>query len=142
MELTTQKPQFGVLDDLKVVYAAMELAVPRAACLMAEWGADVTWLENTGAGDTIRDTAWVKQAERRNQRSVALDYFSEGGRDVVLRMLADADVFIESSKGGTWAKKGSPTRCCGRPTRSWSSSTSPASARPACPRWSPGPPTT
>ena len=106
MELTTQKPQFGVLDDLKVVYAAMELAVPRAACLMAEWGADVTWLENTGAGDTIRDTAWVKQAERRNQRSVALDYFSEGGRDVVLRMLAEADVFIESSKGGTWAKKG------------------------------------
>lgn len=106
MELATQKPQFGVLDDLKVVYAAMELAVPKAACLMAEWGADVTWLENTGAGDTIRDTAWIKQAERRNQRSVALDYFSEDGKQVLLRLLADADVFIESSKGGTWAKKG------------------------------------
>lgn len=106
MELETQKPQFGVLDDLKVVYAAMELAVPKAACLMAEWGADVTWLENTGAGDTIRDTAWIKQAERRNQRSVALDYFSEDGKQVLLRLLADADVFIESSKGGTWAKKG------------------------------------
>ena len=106
MELATQKPQFGVLDDLKVVYAAMELAVPKAACLMAEWGADVTWLENTGAGDTIRDTAWIKQAERRNQRSVALDYFSEDGKQVLLRLLADTDVFIESSKGGTWAKKG------------------------------------
>ena len=106
MQIPTQKPSFGVLDDLKVVYAAMELAVPKAACLMAEWGADVTWLENTGAGDTIRDTAWVKQAERRNQRSVALDYFSEAGKQVLLRMLADADVFIESSKGGTWAKKG------------------------------------
>ncbi len=106
MELATQKPTFGVLDDLKVVYAAMELAVPKAACLMAEWGADVTWLENTAAGDTIRDTAWVKQAERRNQRSVALDYFSEQGKQVLLRLLADADVFIESSKGGTWAKKG------------------------------------
>lgn len=106
MQIPTQKPAFGVLDDLKVVYAAMELAVPKAACLMAEWGADVTWLENTGAGDTIRDTAWIKQAERRNQRSVALDYFSEAGKQVLLRMLADADVFIESSKGGTWAKKG------------------------------------
>lgn len=106
MELATEKPAFGVLDDLKVVYAAVELAVPKAGCLMAEWGADVTWLENTGAGDTIRDTAWVKQAERRNQRSVALDYFSEAGKQVLLRMLADADVFIESSKGGTWAKKG------------------------------------
>jgi Predicted acyl-CoA transferases/carnitine dehydratase len=106
MQIPTQKPTFGVLDDLKVVYAAMELAVPKAACLMAEWGADVTWLENTGSGDTIRDTAWIKQAERRNQRSVALDYFSEQGKQVLLRMLGEADVFIESSKGGTWAKKG------------------------------------
>lgn len=106
VQLPTEKPSFGVLDDLKVVYAAVELAVPKACCIMAEWGADVTWLENTGAGDTIRDTAWVKQAERRNQRSVALDYFSEEGKEVLLRMLADADVFIESSKGGTWARKG------------------------------------
>ena len=106
MKLATEKPIFGVLDDVKVVYAAVELAVPKACCLMAEWGADVTWLENTGAGDTIRDTAWVKQAERRNQRSVALDYFSEQGKQVLLRMLADADVFIESSKGGTWTKRG------------------------------------
>lgn len=106
MELVTEKPVFGVLDDVKVVYAAMELAVPRACGLMAEWGADVTWLENTGAGDTVRDTAWLKQAERRNQRSVALDYFSDEGKQVLLRMLAEADVFVESSKGGTWAKKG------------------------------------
>jgi L-carnitine CoA-transferase len=106
MDIATEKPSFGVLDDLKVVYAAMELAVPRACGLMAEWGADVTWLENTAAGDTVRDTAWLKQAERRNQRSVALDYFSDAGKQVLLRMLADADVFVESSKGGTWAKKG------------------------------------
>lgn len=103
---TTNKPSFGVLDDVKVVYAAMELAVPRAAGLMGEWGADVTWLENTGAGDTIRDTRNIKQAERRNQRSVALDYFCDDGREVLLRMLKDVDVFIESSKGGTWARKG------------------------------------
>lgn len=42
------------------VYAAVELACPKAADLMADWGADVTWLENTGAGDTIRDTAYIK----------------------------------------------------------------------------------
>ena len=57
MTMPTEKPSFGVLDDVKVVYAAVELAAPRAADLMADWGADVTWLENTGAGDTIRDTA-------------------------------------------------------------------------------------
>jgi len=106
MRIATEKPSFGPLDDLTVVYAAVELAVPRACGLMAEWGADVTWIENTGAGDTIRDTAWVKQAERRNQRSVSLDYFSDAGKEVLLKMIAQADVFIEASKGGTFAKKG------------------------------------
>lgn len=106
MSLATQKPSFGVLDDVKVVYAAVELAAPRAADLMADWGADVTWLENTGAGDTIRDTAWIKQQERRNQRSVSLNYFSDEGKKVFLNMIRDADIFIEASKGGTWARKG------------------------------------
>jgi L-carnitine CoA-transferase len=106
MALEQNKPSFGVLDGVKVVYAAVELAAPKACCIMAEWGADVTWLENTGAGDTIRDTPWIKQAERRNQRSVALNYFSDRGKEVFLDLIADADIFIESSKGGTWARKG------------------------------------
>jgi L-carnitine CoA-transferase len=106
MTLPTNKPVFGVLDDVKIVYSAVELAAPKACCLMAEWGADVTWIENTGAGDTIRDTAWIKQAERRNQRSVALDYFSEQGRAILLKLIAGADIFIESSKGGTYARHG------------------------------------
>ena len=106
MALETNKPSFGCLDGVKVVYAAVELACPKAADLMADWGADVTWLENTGAGDTIRDTAYVKQAERRNQRSVSMNYFSDEGKEILFKMLADADVFIEASKGGTWARKG------------------------------------
>lgn len=65
MAMPTEKPSFGTLDGVKVVYAAVELACPKACDLMADWGADVTWLENTGAGDTIRDTAYIKQAERR-----------------------------------------------------------------------------
>ena len=104
--IPTTKPSFGPLDDVRIVYAAVELAVPRACCLMAEWGADVTWIENTGAGDTIRDTAWIKQAERRNQRSVALNYFSDEGKEILFKMIEQADIFIEASKGGTYAKKG------------------------------------
>ncbi|MDR1710284.1 MAG: L-carnitine CoA-transferase [Propionibacteriaceae bacterium] len=106
MAIPTDKPAFGVLDGVKIVYAAMEEAVPKACCIMADWGADVTWLENTGAGDTVRDTEWVKQAERRNQRSVALNYFAEDGKEILFKMIEDADIFIEASKGGTYAKKG------------------------------------
>lgn len=105
-ELTDKKPSFGCLDDVKVVYAAVEEATPKAACIMAEWGADVTWIENTGAGDTVRDTKYLKEAERRNQRGMALNYFSDEGREVLLKMLEGADIFMEASKGGTYARHG------------------------------------
>lgn len=65
MAIETNKPSFGVLDDVKVVYAAVELAVPKACDLMADWGADVTWLENTVAGDTIRDTDLPRELRHR-----------------------------------------------------------------------------
>jgi L-carnitine CoA-transferase len=106
MKPTTQKPSFGVLDGVKIVYSAVELAAPKACCIMAEWGADVTWIENTAAGDTIRDTAYVKQAERRNQRSVALNAFTDEGKEILLKLIEDADIFIEASKGGTYARRG------------------------------------
>ncbi len=99
-------PPFGVLEGLKVVYSAVEIAAPSAAALMAEWGANVVWIENTRAGDTMRDTQFVKETERRNQRSVSMNPFSEEGREVLFRLIADADIFIESSKGPTYARRG------------------------------------
>lgn len=139
MAIPTEKPSFGPLDGVKVVYAAVELACPKAADLMADWGADVIWLENTGAGDTIRDTANVKQAERRNQRSVSINYFSEEGKKAFFEIVKDADIFMEASKGGTWASR---MTFCGSSTPRWSSSMSPVSARRAIPRWSSAPLTT
>lgn len=106
MSLPTEKPHFGVLDDVKVVFAAMEEAVPRACNIMADWGADVIWLENTFYGDTVRDAKNAAQAERRNMRSVSINQFDPEGREVFLKMLADTDIFFESSKGGTWKRKG------------------------------------
>lgn len=99
-------PAFGVLEGVKVVYSAVEIAAPTAAALMAEWGADVVWIENTRTGDSMRDTTFVKEMERRNQRSVALNPFSEEGREVLLRLVEDADIFIESSKGPVYKRRG------------------------------------
>lgn len=106
MSVPMEKPAFGVLDGVKVVYAAVEAAVPRACDLMADWGAEVVWLENTHNGDSIRVTDWIKEVERRNQRSVSLNYFNETGKEILKNILADADIFIEGSKGGTWTRHG------------------------------------
>ena len=89
MSLPTEKPHFGVLDDVKIVFAAMEEAVPRACNIMADWGADVTWLENTFYGDTVRDAKNAAQAERRNMRSVSINQFTPEGREVLLNMLKE-----------------------------------------------------
>lgn len=99
-------PGFGVLEGVKVVYSAVEIAAPSAAALMAEWGADVVWIENMRTGDSMRDTTYVKEMERRNQRSVSMNPFSEEGRKVLFELVKDADIFIESSKGPTYAKRG------------------------------------
>lgn len=103
---TSPVPGFGVLEGVKVVYAAIEIAAPSAAALMAEWGADVVWIENTRTGDSMRDTRFVKEVERRNQRSIALNPFKEEGRQVLLDLVKDADIFMESAKGPTWANRG------------------------------------
>ena len=36
MAIPTEKPSYGPLDGVKVVYAAVELACPKAADLMAD----------------------------------------------------------------------------------------------------------
>lgn len=99
-------PAFGNLQGLKVVYSAVEIAGPVAAEIMAEWGADVTWIENTFTGDSMRDTTYVKELERRNQRSLSLNIFSDEGKEVFFKLIKDADIFIESSKGPAFAKRG------------------------------------
>ena len=51
MSLPVDKPSYGNLDGLKVVYSAVEIAVPTACEIMSEWGADITWIENTYSGE-------------------------------------------------------------------------------------------
>ncbi|MDY5584874.1 MAG: L-carnitine CoA-transferase [Arcanobacterium sp.] len=106
MALPTEKPSFGVLDGVKVVFSAVEIAAPTAAAIMGEWGADVTWIENVWTGDSMRDTTWVKEMERRNMRSISMNPFTEEGKEALRAIVKDADIFIESGKGPMYARKG------------------------------------
>lgn len=95
------KPDFGTLSDLKVVSASSSLAGPFIATIFAEYGADVVWVENADAPDFTRGTPnWQCEGERRNCRAVALKLRNPKGREALLKLIEDADIFIESSKGG------------------------------------------
>lgn len=106
MSKGSKMPNFGNLQGLKVVFSAIELAGPWGAQMMAEWGADVTWIENVGYEDTIRAQRNYCELDRRNQHNLSLNVFSEEGREVFLKLIETADIFIESSKGPAFAKRG------------------------------------
>ena len=100
-------PQFGVLQGVKVVHCTQTTAGPFAAEILADYGADVIWIENAAAPDMIRlGHSYASEVERCNQRAIALNVRSPEGQEILLKLLADADIFIENSKGGQYAKWG------------------------------------
>lgn len=100
-------PEFGHLSGVKVVHSSAVVAGPIAAEIMAENGADVIWIESPRALDTNRGKGGMgAESERRNMRNISFDIFSDEGMRIFKELISDADIFIESSKGGTWAKHG------------------------------------
>lgn len=100
-------PEFGNLRGLKVISSSSVIAGPFICAMFAEQGADVIQIESPKIGDMLRklgDEFW--SAERRNQRMMTLDIPSTEGREVLFRMVKDAHILVESSKGGTWKKWG------------------------------------
>ncbi|WP_416899786.1 MAG: CaiB/BaiF CoA transferase family protein [Minwuia sp.] len=91
---------------LKVLDISQGVAGPHAGMLLALYGADVVKVEPP-AGDWIRPIG-VTHGDHsahgvyysRGKRSIALDIRTDAGRDVVLKLAADADVMIESNRPG------------------------------------------
>ena len=120
MAVKTLVPEtFGPLQGLRFLSTGTLIAAPFACSLAADLGADVIQFERPGAGDTgwrtiglmvpTRDggkisTTWVQ--ERRNFFCVTLDFSKPRGRDLFLKLAEHADVWIESSKPGTYARWG------------------------------------
>src|SRR5437879_82866 len=94
------------LEGIRVVEVANWLAGPAAAALMADMGADVVKVEPPG-GDALRlslrqpvgpnvDPAlhYPFELDNRGKRSITIDLDRPGGSELVLRLCADADVFV------------------------------------------------
>ena len=97
-------PKFGPLCGVSVVNSGARVAGPFAAQMFADFGADVIWIEQPSLPDTNRygDHRLYASLDRRNRRSLVLNIKNEDGRKVFLRLLRQTDVFIESSRGGTF----------------------------------------
>src|SRR4051794_33463115 len=93
-----------IFDGLRVIDCASFIAGPAAATVMSDFGADVIKIEPPGIGDPYRKRAVPIPGrpavnpgfvlDSRNKKSLALDLRSDAGREVLYRLVRDADVFI------------------------------------------------
>ena len=100
-------PARGPLAGLKVVELGQLIAGPFAAKTLADFGAEVIKIEPPGAGDPLRQwrllhngTSVWWQVQSRNKKSVALDLKDEASRELVRRLVDEADVLVENFKPG------------------------------------------
>ncbi len=101
----------GALAGIKVVEAASYVTGPFAAQLLADMGADVIKIEDPKRGDPFRGWGERNYAAtfcslNRNKRSVTLDLRADEGRDIALKLAADADVLIQNFRPGVMEKRG------------------------------------
>ena len=82
----------SALAGLRVLDLTRLLPGGFCTLLLADLGADVIKVEDTGAGDYARADPPSFAALNRGKRSIQLDLKSEGGRDALLRLARDADV--------------------------------------------------
>ncbi len=108
----------SALDGIRVLDLTRLLPGGFCSLLLADFGADVIKVEDTGAGDYLR---WsppyyegVEETARgalflalnRGKRSMRLDLKTEPGKDVLLALAREADVLLESFRPGVLDRLG------------------------------------
>ncbi|HEX2559751.1 CaiB/BaiF CoA-transferase family protein [Phenylobacterium sp.] len=92
-----------LLQGLKVVEFASYIAAPGAAGLLCDWGAEVIKVERPGGDPMRRALADAKNAiaenptfelDNRGKRAMALDIARPEGREALMRLADQADVFL------------------------------------------------
>jgi formyl-CoA transferase len=101
------------LAGLKVIELGTLIAGPFAARICAEFGAQVIKVESPDGGDPLRKWRklyegtslwWFVQA--RNKQSITLNLKHDAGREVLKKLLAEADILIENFRPGVLEKLG------------------------------------
>lgn len=103
----------GPLAGLTVLEVGVFMAAPFATMQLADLGARVIKIENPAQPDPTRAAGPFLAGHsspfarlNRNKESVALDLKSDGGRDVLRRLLAGADALVENLRPGALRRLG------------------------------------
>ena len=101
----------GPLEGVKILEVAQAAFVPSAAVILADWGADVIKVEHPERGDMARGikvlgvdphpsgVQYLWEILNRGKRNIALDVGHPEGREALLRLVDEADVFMTNFLG-------------------------------------------
>src|SRR5881398_3319331 len=109
----------GALHGIRVLDLSRILAAPLASQLLGDLGADVIKVEQPGQGDDARQygppflhgraedamSAFYLSCNR-NKRAVTLDFTTDPGRELALRLVEQCDVVLENFRPGVLDRHG------------------------------------
>jgi crotonobetainyl-CoA:carnitine CoA-transferase CaiB-like acyl-CoA transferase len=97
---------YDLLSGVRVVELSMYAFAPSASAVLADWGADVIKVVPPDIADPMKGNPIARLPDKdvgvsfmweilnRGKRCVGIDVSSDDGRDVLLELVAGADVFI------------------------------------------------
>lgn len=98
----------GPLEGITVIDCSTIFAGPSACRHLADFGADVIKIERPGVPDGARhlgerdgEDSFYWRLVGRNKRPIELDIKHPAGRELLLRLVRRADVFVENFRPGT-----------------------------------------
>jgi crotonobetainyl-CoA:carnitine CoA-transferase CaiB-like acyl-CoA transferase len=113
--MTTRVTYLGVLPltGVRVLDLTRVLAGPLCTMTLGDLGADVIKVERPGVGDDTRswggptalDSPYFRSINR-NKLSLAADFDVAADRDLVLRLIGEADVVVDNFLPGVLARRG------------------------------------
>lgn len=110
----TKPAHTGPLAGMRVLELAQIMAGPTCGIMLADLGADVIKVEKLPGGDDSRGYREPRvngvsapfMMMNRGKRGLALDLKQAQGREILLRLVRNADVLIENYRRGTLDKLG------------------------------------
>src|SRR5689334_14832575 len=110
--MTSTTPARGPLHGVRVIDFSTVYAGPISAMLLGDYGAEVLKIE-LPSGDPARTHGWSVSGHglwwkviARNKAAMTLDVRTPEGREILLRLVADADVMTENFRPGVLEKWG------------------------------------
>ena len=106
---------YGLLTGVRVLELGQFILAPFCAQILGDLGAEVIKIEKINGGDAARDNGpWDKKTGKalyyscfnRNKKSIAINFRTDEGKEMIKKLAAESDVFISNLRVGTLAKMG------------------------------------